>query len=430
MEQSKQKIFFKDLIFTVLYQWKALVITMILFALLLGGFAVMSNQDATVSVGGTSMTPENTALVEELETQVKWLNNNIESQKTHNKECALMKLDSFQAYTAVVQLYVTPADYNADSYDNTAALLQTYKALLLDANTLDQMAKAYGMSTSCLRELITVTAPEERYLQITVYADSQEQADDYIVDIVSAFERCADSVIAKVGEHSVTTSTYVSGPKVDTSLYDKQNTSLTKIKNWESDLAATKTRLNQYAPTIVTAATMSPVLFAIIGAFLGAVIVVVWVWCCYICGDKVYNAKVLANRTGVRILGCVASSKKRDFLTRWFRKLDGRAQHTDAEAAAVNVRNLCKDAKKVLFMGTFEAEVVNCITEKLQTAGVESVVCPDPSVKADALEALPTCDAVVLAETCAKSSYESVEWAIQTVADHEKPLLGCVLIDG
>ena len=417
-------------VFTLVYRWKALEVVAVIFALLLGGVAVMNNQDTDISLGGASMTPENTALVEELENQVKWLNHNIDEQKAHNKDCALMKLDSFNAYTAVIQLHVTPGNYTADSYDNTAALLQAYKTLLLDNNTLDQMANAFDVAPGCLRELMTITSPEERYLQIVVFADSQEQAEDFITTIEDAFERCADSVSYTAGPHTISNASYVSGPKVDTTLYDKQNATLNKIKNWESDLASTKSRLNQYKPSALTAATSNPILFAIIGAFLGAFIMVGWAWCCYICGGKVYNAKVLENRTGIRILGRVASGKKRDFLTRWFRKLDGRAQHTDAEAAAINVRNLCKDAKKVLFMGTFTPAITDHLTKKLQAAGIEAVVCPDPAIKADALEALPACDLVVLVETCMQSSYESVEWAMQTVTDHEKTLLGCVLIDG
>lgn len=430
MEQSNQKIFFKDLIFTVLYQWKALVIVMIVFALLLGGFAVMRNQDTTVSVGGTSMTPENQALTKDLEDHISYLRKSVAALEAQNNDSTMMRLDSTAAYTSVLQLFVVPEDYVAGGYDPSVLILQTYRSILLDNRTIDTLAEKNDMSNAHFRELLTVSTPEEKYLQLIVYGEDLDTAQAYAKDIQEILLSNEAAINQEVGAHTVNTHFFLSGPKVDSSLTDKQNASLNKLKNLQSELSASESRLNQLTPTVLAAATSDPVLFAIIGAFLGAVIVVIWAWCCYICGGKVYNAKVLANRTGIRILGCVAASKKRDFLTRWFRKLDGRAQHTDAEVAAVNVRNLCKGAKKVLFMGTFEAEVVACMTEKLQAAGVESVVCPDPSVKADALEALPTCDFVVLAETCAKSSYESVEWAIQTVADHEKTLLGCVLIDG
>ena len=198
----------------------------------------------------------------------------------------------------------------------------------------------------------------------------------------------------------------------------------------KNELTSVETELKRYSPTELESGSSNPLVFAVIGAFLGVVIVAVCAWLSYICGSKIYNAKVLENRTGIRILGCVAADKKRDPITRWFRKLDGRAMHTAPDAVTVNIRNLAKDAKKLLVMGNFQAEAMADLTKKLEEGGISCVVCADPSVKADALEALPDCDKVVLVETCGQSRYEAVEWAIKTVEDHEKPLLGCVLING
>ena len=429
MEQTKQTIFFKDLIFTVLYRWKALVIVMMIFGLLLGGFAVVNNRKE-VSLGGANMTPQNLDLIDQLKVQIEFLETSIEDLQAHNEGSVMMNLNPFASYSCVLQLFVEPEGGLNNGYDPSPMVMQAYRSLLLDNETIDALAEKNGMSGIYFRELLNFTSPEEKYLQITVYGESMDQAAAYAADIQAALLSYEADIDETVYAHNVVVTSFCTGPKVDTTLFDKQNVNLNKLKNWESDLTALKTRLGQLEPSALAAASSNPVLFAIIGAFLGACIVVVCAWCGYLCGSKVYNAKVLENRTGVRILGCVASGKKQDFLNRWFRKLDGRAQHTDAEAAAVNVRNLCKDAKKVLFMGTFTADVMDCITEKLTANGVEAVVCPDPMVKADALEALPTCDLVVLAETCGRSRYETVEWAIQTVADHEKTLLGCVLIDG
>ena len=69
MEQEKdtQKIFFRDLIFAALYHWKAFIVFMVVFAVLLGGFTVLAGQ-GTVTLAGTTLTPENNAVVEHLKT--------------------------------------------------------------------------------------------------------------------------------------------------------------------------------------------------------------------------------------------------------------------------------------------------------------------------------------------------------------------------
>lgn len=430
MEQKneKQLIFFKDLLFTALYRWKIALIVGIVLALLLGGFAVMSSGD-TVSMAGSSMTPETEHRVEQLKANQKRLEGLIEGYELYLENSPLMAIDPYACYKSGVYIYAEPtAQGDMSRVEATDAVLRAYRSHFLRAESTEALATQFEIDPLYFQSLVTYDTTYDNCLGIVLWSDAQETADGYVQALTALFN---DYTAANQDiPHEIILVPILSGPVADMTALDAQNTATQRLTNMKNELTSVKTEINRYAPTQLTAGSSNPVLFAIIGGVLGVALVVGIAWVAHICGGKIYSGRVLQNRTDIWVLGSLQGQKKRNFIDRWLRKLEGRAQHTAPDAVAVNIRNLCRDAKKLLIMGNFDPEAITGLTKKLEDAGIACVVCPDPAAKADALEALPTCDKVVLVETCAQSRYEAVEWAIKTVEDHEKSLLGCVLIDG
>lgn len=431
MEQEKdtQKIFFRDLIFAALYRWKTFLVFVVIFALLLGGFALLKGND-TATLAGSTMTPETNAVVEQLKTTLDHQKLDIARQTEYIENSVLMTIDPYATYSASLLVFVTPENYEIGEHDPSAGILYSYKGAMIDENTVKELAQQFEMPSKYFRELLTSAVPSDSYLELTVRADTEERVTAYIAAIEAALHEKEEAVAAATVPHTVTVSSFYSGPKYDSSLYSQQNSTLQRLKNTKADLATNQRELNRLLPAKLVPGNTNPVLFAVIGAFLGGCLAIAYAWIAHIASVKVYSARTLTVNTGIRVLGCVTDTAKQDAMTRWLRKLEGRSDNEKTDAVTANIRNRCGDVKKLLIMGNYPENTVTALVQGLEQAGISCVLCKDPYLNADALEALPGCDGVVLAETCGKTRYDRVVWAMELVQDHGKHLLGCILING
>lgn len=428
--REKQLIFVKDLVFRALYQWKVILVAALVFAVLLGGFSMLKDgQD--VQVGGLNMTPQTQAKVEELEFRLERYDQMIEKQKTYIQNSPYMALDPYAFYVCGFLLCPTP-DYGENITEatpveqDTNVLLRTYRTMVTDATVFEEFSRVYGGEAQYLRELVILDTTTEGTLGIRVYGSDWETPRKLAEALAQVAEECEATIDRDVQNHSLKVIPFQNGPLYDNTLLEAQNTAYQKLSTYESERLTINNELTRYKPTQLVAESGNPLLYAIIGAFLGAFLVVCVIWVIHLGSDKIYSARVLTNRTGVRVLGCTDSGKKRFFFDRWLRKLEGRSGSEEA-ALAMNIRNRCRDCKTLLIMGSFSGDVLSGVVSELEQSGVSCRVC---KTKAEALETLPNCDSVVLAETCGVSCYSQVEWAMETVSDYQKDLVGCVLIDG
>jgi len=70
------------------------------------------------------------------------------------------------------------------------------------------------------------------------------------------------------------------------------------------------------------------------------------------------------------------------------------------------------------------------LLQALLAIGADAVDAGNLLTDAQAVEALKKASGVVLAEKCAQATCTDVFQQMQTVADYQKPLLGCVVLDG
>lgn len=433
-ERETQTVYFKDLLFSALYQWKAALIVAFVLVLLLGAAGIWGSQKS-VNLNTATMTPEMQVKIDQLRTTLEVTQQKMDRQEKYLEESVLYSIDPFQVYTAGFYIAVYPQsmmEATGEEYvmDTGSAILRSYRSILSGSAVVDAVAQSLDMQSEYLTELISVDSTVNGCLGFTFRGRDAQEAKKIADAFLEVLPGYTETVSQQIEPHTIKIIPFEMGPRVDSSLYETQTLAFQRYSSLKNTLVSTETELKKFLPTELTAVKFSPALMAAIGAFLGVALTACAAWVVHIGSDKVYSAKVLANRTGIRILGCIAGDKKRDRITRWLRKLEGRSGCDNADAIIANIRNHCRDGKKLLILGEYAPNLLVPMTQQLEKTGICCTACADLQTDPKALEALPECDAVLLAATCQMSLYSRIEWTMQTIADQDKPLVGCLLIDG
>lgn len=426
-QQTERTIYFKDLVFSVLYRWRAILAAMLIGAVLLGGLECLS-ASKEVTLNSVSVTPENQLKIDQYQNTLERTELLIESHTVYMDESILMKLDSYAAYTAGLYVSANPAT-EADSENRAAAILYAYRTGLLDTAVMEALGKKYDMETIYLKELITPEVTNAGILNIFVRGRTLEEAEAIVASLKEILEAQQEQVSQTIAPHKLQISSFSAGPAIDKALYDLQNAAQQRMTTLKNTATSATTELNKLLPTQLQSGKAQPLLFAVVGAFLGAFFMAAVTCVMHIGSGKVYSARTLKDRAGVRILGCV-SGKKRKAIDNWLRKLEGRILYTQPDAIIANIANRCTEYKHLLVFGCCDADLIRPLTEELIASGIQCTLCAEPAGSAQAIKALPGCDAAVLVATCGESSYDDVIWTVETVGEYQKTLLGCVLIDG
>ena len=445
MEQERdlQVIFIKDLLFAALYQWRRILIAALVFALLLAGMATVFQWKNASPTQPEQLQTEEEAYQKQkllLETKRAHILKLIDSQQTYNATSALMLLDPCSVYKATVQLMVQ-TDYQIlpgmtyQNPDNTDAILQAYAVYLKGEDILQSAAEALDLNTKHLSELISVEQKSGsiRSLAITIFFYSAEGAEQILNAVTNCVQTAKPQIEQAVGAHSINTISSGVSEQIDLTIADKQTTATTRVDTLKKSLADVDAQLSALQAPVFSGNNLSSkaiLILSVIGGILGAGLTACIAWVRHIAGTKVYSARTLRNRTGIRILSCIPAPGKQNPIDRWLNKLEGRnLDENQAVLAAVTIRNHCLPGKKVLIACDRDC-TYPAFADAIEKAGVQAVFSGSLIRDAAALEALPDCDAVVLLAKCGCTTNDDIERSIELIADHGKQMLGCVLLGG
>lgn len=441
MDRNKndQVIFIKDLLFSALYSWRWIIAIALVFALILGGITGIEQWKAasdvaseeTVKAAMVAYENKKQLLIKAEEDAQKM----VDSQEEYNLNSAIMSLDPYNVFKATVSLTVL-ANNNAqdESADTAAAILQAYAAHLSSDKVVDAMAAKLKMESKYLTELVDMAngGVDTKCLTITVSYPNKEGAETILSMLKTEVENASTEVSKTLGKH---TYSYVASvdERIDLSIIDKQEQAIKRLDTLRAALTTAQQQHDSLpSPSFgVTASVKKVTVFAILGAFLGATLVAGCACVLHILNNKVYSARVLKNRTDLRILGCVPAMGKRNPIDKWLRKLEGRSLGENCLAVATGtVKNYCADAQNVLIVGDCAQTDMEPIAEALKKLQVNVTLAGSLLRDPGAPEKLPACDCVLLIEKCGCSSYANILLTAERIADQNKPLLGCVLVEG
>ncbi len=441
-QKDEQTIFVKDLLFSALYQWRKIVIAALVLGLIGGALGFMRAKGATAPAMPEAQYQEALesyeAELEALTLRADMIQQQKENLLLYIKDSPLMNTDPLSVHCATAILSVQ-TDYQIlpgmtyQNPDPTAAILAAYADFLNSSDAVTAAAEAAGTTAEYLGELVAVTnrGADVRSLKITVKGTSAESVEAALDAMLQAAEAASAQIAQTYGAHTMELDSQASVVKTDTNIRTIQQEALERLASLEAQSTDVQNAMGALSAPYGGGTPFSKktvVLFAVLGAFLGAFAVAGIAVCGHIASNKLYSIRTLKIRTGIQVLGAFPAKERKCFLDRLLRKLDGRITdpgHMDAVVA--NVRNYCTGS--VLVAGTCPA-FNETIAQALTKAGVQAQGQGSLLTDAQTLAALPQCDCVLLVEVCGKSAYTAVAEAMERVADQKKPLLGCVLVDG
>ena len=257
--------------------------------------------------------------------------------------------------------------------------------------------------------------------------------------MIAWLNKLKPQVVSTIGEHAINIVNNSVGSGVDLAhaetlaiqeqkLIDLQTSLKVKQDEFEALEEPTKDTFSMFS------AVKSAVKFGVIGGVLGAGIVVVIVCVVFLMSDKVYSAKELKERYGVKVLGALPGKTCKCPIDQWLNKLEGRVFEADEAVRngliAQNVRNNIGEMKNLLILGTVDRVLVEAIAKALKDALPEITVVSGGNMlkDVDTLKNLPECDGVVLVEACGVSKHGDIALEIEKATDLGKSVLGCVVI--
>lgn len=436
-ERDDQAIFFKDLIFAALFRWRQMLALGVAFALVLGALGVVK------ALGNKTPEPTQQEL-EEYRVRQQTLQDaadaaqaQLDNQQRYVADSVLMNMDPYHVYMAKLELTVLSdfriqPDKSFQDPDLTEALLFAYKTQFDSDLVLGAIAQQLQLENRYLQELMVLKVESSaKSLSISVRCKDEAMAEAVLEGFRGQLELIQTQVTRLVGEHTLSVVNDSINQRVDSALAERQTAEKNRVTELEDELAlAQGNLLGLSAPGAGGVSYKKALIYAIIGLIGGAGIVACVEWVKHLAGGKVYSQRTLRNKTGIKILGCAPAGSCKCPLDNWLRKLEGRSMDEARMAVvAAGVANHCGQ-KKLLVTGGAGEEGRGRLLEALRQAGVMAWDGGSLLRSAEAMKALPEYDLVLLVEQCHVSGYYEITDALERIDEHNKQLLGCVLLDG
>lgn len=431
-EREMQTIFLKDLFFVILHKWKQMIIAILVGALLLGGLQFLDNQKAKKQIN--KLPGEEMSQREQLQQAIDNNDLRIETQQAYLSVSPLMSIDPNQVYQSTLVLYVhtnykIQPNLTYQNPDSMPAILSAYQRVLSDGTVIIRIAEQTELPAEFLHELITSTptASHPGILTITVNAKDEQTSNMLLSALMQTMKDASASISEQTADHKLTCQTYPAVMRSDTTIATLQEQALQRLASLQDQ----KLELEKMQTNIVISSDeASPLLYAVIGAVLGAFVICAWSCIHHIGSKKVYSERTLKNRTGIKILGRAPSTDRHSKAGLWLRKAEGRANSLRSlDVVAANIRNQSIGAGGVLLIGTAPKEDRDALQTALTNAAVTFTDGGNLLTDPTAFDQLATCSAVLLIEKCNHSTYDDITRVLEYVADKNKPVIGCVLLD-
>ena len=427
MEQNKDTrvIYFSDLFFSVLYAWRKILIVALVFALLLGGVQTVRYMKAR-NTEPAPFSAETLQDIAELEEKLATNQLRITSLEDYMQDSIIMNMNPYQVYQATANIYV-----EAETPEIAIAVITAYQSYLTGNLAVSNDALLSEVNTAYLKELVSyeIVTAAGNMLTITVSYSDNEGVQQLMSALLAVANDATAYIQQEIAPHSVSILSSPTILRTSQNLEKRQSDYATSLATLKTEQETLEQDLKKLNATSAPQLPRNPLLMAAAGAVVGAFIVICLVFVRHIASDKVYSARTLKNRIGLRVLGRMSVSK-RCKIDRFICKMEKRVCEPALAATAANIRNYCSGTQHMLVAGN-DAQQAEAVMRLIrEQTGMTVTCCGSLLQDVNALQALPACDTVLLVETCHKSTYSDIEASIQLVEDQGKALIGCMLIGG
>lgn len=454
----EQEIDLKELLFTILYRWRPIVLAAVVLGILLGGYKVA---DGLRSQQDKEAVEE---IREQYEMDLEAYNRNLasgewdiekakralENQQDYNDSSVLMQIDPYNKPRAAADILIRLDSAEWELYpdginmDPTDSLVKLYSSNLVQRLDWSGLEKETGVDSQYLKELVGVGADySSNTVTIDVVYSDKETAEKILDEILRQLERRKGEFAAVAGNYTANVVNRNLSFIMDTGLEDRQKQNTDKIFSYQKDLAdkekAFKDLEEPEVPQEISRkkVAMQGIKFALIGGVGGAFLLAFYFCMIYVLSGKLHTDDELKDRFRVKILGVFALPVKTGFLCgidRWLERLEGKsaraAEEEVLERITLNIQNYAGDAKNILFTGTVSQEVLNELAAKLseRLPGISLIVGANMNQSADTLRLLAGCDGVVLVEKREVSRCSQIQKEKESIDALKKPIIGCMVL--
>ncbi len=451
-----------DLFWSIMRHWRAIIVTMLLFGLLLGVYGVVKEyRDYT--------DPEARAKAEEA--YLTKLEKYERSKETYETKAAnlrewVAKLDYYKQNSLLLlmdpyNIYQTSVTYFIDTnyeiipgvmYQNpnyTEALVNSYSAAvnripfddLIDMPGGADLTTAHTVTKYAKKNIYSIDADLANGLMtITVIADTEERGDKVLAEVRRVMEENEQLLNTVIGEHTLSVVSEGSSRTLD---LDLANLQIAFSSDYESnsteidDAEAQLKKLVEPEKTVPSKTTIikQGIKLGIIGLIGGLILAAGYFFVDFYLRDRVCSPKVLQERYGVPVLGVFTSGKKRHVkgmdraCAAHLGMVDKASEEEEAAYIAAALRLRLHDAKKVLLLGTADGQKMAAICELLagKLSGIECKLGGNPNEDAAAVEALGEECSVVCVEGWQTSANAEIADELGAVKASGNPLIGFIL---
>ncbi len=484
-ETYEKEISLMDLMFYCLKKWRWIVASMLILAVLAGGYKYQA------TVKGNALKKEAEALGDDKkeESQEKGVITNpnveygqlavdntqqtLETMKEYIDSSVVMGLDAYHLNTGILSYYINTDGMSESERVNLLAVYKTFTedgrladALLQADDSIEKSELQYLISfnvessntmqtASDKTSVVYVTGDtqnESGIFRVQIGADTAERCKVYTEAAEAAFHAYAREVQGKMGAHSLELLSSSQTECVNQSVQDYQtgilntySTLYSQFKSMQTDLKNVK---NDEGETIVvgeevvydnpvSGAVKYAVVGLVLGAFLAAFVLVVL----YLMSGKLEGIDDFREEFDMPLLGQVTkkNGKKRlfSFIDSWLVHLQEGAYadityEEQVKIAASNLKAAARDTgvKKIMLAGTiakeeaeaFRAELVRELGD-LTLSSYERIV-----FQAAALEELNEYDGILFVEKQGVSYSKMIKKERALAADRDVRILGTVIL--
>lgn len=472
---QEREISIRDLFWKILYGWRFLIASALVFAVLFGGYSYMKSREYVKNTG-----EQKNVSIEEMEKslsteeqkeveQAKNIQQQIEEKEKYQKESILMNLDAYHQNRRILQYYVdtnyTWSLNRENEEDYVKELLNGYTAYVSTQGVLNDMKDMADWEEAdvYIGELISVNNTEDlkndsNTFNVCVTGRDQKMVQELSDAVEKAMTGYQALLAEKIGVHELVLVDSYESAFVNEELAGQQEELNASISDFKTQLTALTDNFSEVQKQILSGskeeggqqenavlkASVSKK-YILLGAFAGIFLSALWIALRYILSKKIKNAEEIQQLYGLRILGSmnsVGEEKKKRFLSSvddWLAKKQGKENWTSEEKRELILTNLLVTCKKENLQNIFftsslhleeeEKKELYFFVEKLEEAGMNAVFGENIIRNARAFEQMAEMGNVILVEKAEGTSYETLEKQLILCSEQGVKPLGIIVFE-
>ncbi len=441
----------KDMFFFILYRWRSVLLTAVIFCVLACGYKTagdLIDANAEGNSGKPKAVREYEIAIADYELAKTTYEQNMENyqqrleqQTAYLKESVLMQTDPYNAPSASADIFVKldSAEWkdlpSNTSFDPTDSLLSIYVSNFHSNINWAPIEALTGKDALYLKELIGISADyNSNTFTVSVrHSDSgiAQQLLNIIVEQVMDRYRNMD---AGINKHTIsivnTTLTYT----IDDTLADTQKGNMDAISFYEQAIIDCRSGLEQLEEPNPPSGLKK---YLVLGFAAGGLLAAALYAAEYILDGRIHEKTEIKDRYGCWLLGVMPHTEKPrhfSFVDRLLRKLEGtNRQPSEADAGrliAAGIMAMAGEHKKLLVIGTTDFDRIQKFTSLISPMlkDITMTAAADINFMPDAVMNVTQCDAVVLAEEQHISTREGIQRENEFITALGKSIIGYVLL--